>query len=244
MQCLYHFVASDNMKKEFIDGLIVGTIITILLISFMEYARQTRPRLTGFENARSYGCMMLQRQNCKVSTDSIILENFDSDKDGKIDDKDTLFELCKNYFGAETESKCKVICGCPSEQNKECVDSDGGINYYVRGELSGICKPGIPCGVWADNCLNETTLLEYYCDNLNGEQYNCLDGCKDGTCLDKCDNICRNRGFVFGVCKSGSGVIANCNDVITGVGIGQTGDCKLEGTVGGVWKTCCCSSGE
>ena len=70
--------------------------------------------------------------------------------------------------------------------NETCEDSDGGINYYVKG-FANPCpcyEPPCPtCGVWADTCLNEKILLEYSCDNLNGEAYNCPQGCQDGACL-------------------------------------------------------------
>lgn len=70
------------------------------------------------------------------------------------------------------------------EQN--CTETDGGANYYVMGSANPCPCHGNncpTCGIWADKCLNETTLLEYSCDNLNGEQYNCPNGCKDGACI-------------------------------------------------------------
>jgi len=58
--------------------------------------------------------------------------------------------------------------------------------------------------------------------------------------LDSCDTTCKSEGYDIGICKSGSGVIVNCSGVIGGLNVGQTEDCKLEGTSGGGWKTCCC----
>lgn len=70
--------------------------------------------------------------------------------------------------------------------DETCEDSDGGVNYYVRG-FTNPChctEPPCPtCGAWIDKCLDENTLLEYSCDNLNGEQYVCPNGCEDGACL-------------------------------------------------------------
>lgn len=71
-----------------------------------------------------------------------------------------------------------------AEQN--CTETDGGVNYYVMGSANPCPCHGNncpTCGIWADKCLNETTLLEYSCDNLNGEQYNCPNGCEDGACI-------------------------------------------------------------
>lgn len=70
--------------------------------------------------------------------------------------------------------------------NQTCEDSDGGKNYYVRGIANPCpCHGELcpECGMWVDKCLNESTLLEYSCDNLDGEQYTCPYGCEDGTCL-------------------------------------------------------------
>ena len=108
------------MKREFIYGLIVGTIITILLIASMEYTRQTRPRdLLNAEGAKNVACGILIRSNCNISTSSILFDGsikflykFDANKDGIVDSKDTLFELCKNYYGIETDANCKKLCGC------------------------------------------------------------------------------------------------------------------------------------
>ena len=68
---------------------------------------------------------------------------------------------------------------------KTCEDSDGGVNYYMKGFANPcLCseEPCPSCGSWIDYCLNETTLLEYSCENLNGEQYNCPNGCENGAC--------------------------------------------------------------
>ncbi len=91
---------------------------------------------------------------------------------------------------------------CPETR---CKDSDGGKNYYVKG-ITDPCycteKPCPTCGAWADKCLDESTLLEYSCDNLNGEKYACPNGCKDGACVkeDKCssDSDCE---LVFSSCS-------------------------------------------
>lgn len=69
-----------------------------------------------------------------------------------------------------------------------CIDSDGGLNYYKRGSLSGICKEPATCGVWVDSCKDNETLYEYTCDNLNGVEYECPKGCTDGACIKKNDS--------------------------------------------------------
>ena len=84
--------------------------------------------------------------------------------------------------------KCKCVvnqCIYQAEQNgdEDCEDSDGGLNYYVQGHLQNMCAPGSLCGIWADQCLNEKTLLEYTCNDLNGVEINCSVGCENGACI-------------------------------------------------------------
>ncbi len=87
--------------------------------------------------------------------------------------------------GAATAGTVTNITNVTNSTNLNCTDSDGGKNYYLKG-FANPCpcfEPPCPtCGVWADNCLNESTLLEYSCENLNGEEYYCPHGCKDGAC--------------------------------------------------------------
>ena len=64
----------------------------------------------------------------------------------------------------------------------ECIDSDGGQNYYVQGDVEN--GPAI---TGADYCYNENQLKEYYCENtdLKVEVYDCPEGCEDGVCISK-----------------------------------------------------------
>ena len=67
----------------------------------------------GLETIRDKACNELEKSDCNVSTYSILIKDFDANKDGKIDSTDTLFELCKNYYGLNTDSDCKNTgCGC------------------------------------------------------------------------------------------------------------------------------------
>jgi hypothetical protein len=73
---------------------------------------------------------------------------------------------------------------CASSEVPTCKDSDGGKDYYEKGEiyLSGM-------GSRVDKC-DGSTLLEYYCDEcLKGlpcnyaKNYECPNGCRDGACI-------------------------------------------------------------
>ncbi len=59
-----------------------------------------------------------------------------------------------------------------------CMDTDGGKNYYLQGNVYGSFPRG-------DVCLSAKTLMEFYCDsgewtNIN---YVCPEGCYKGACL-------------------------------------------------------------
>lgn len=75
---------------------------------------------------------------------------------------------------------------CPQQQ---CTDSDGGIEYYVKGVIDGLSGSGKK-GRTEDSCSNlvdgkSSTLDEHYCsgDVIKGTTYNCPFGCFDGACL-------------------------------------------------------------
>jgi hypothetical protein len=109
----------------------------------------------------------------------------------------TYEDLCYNY-GDLTEYSCdgfdiisEVIelpdehtCedGAFVEVEQECVDTDGGSDYYVKGETTGIIGGEIL--TYEDLCYNYGDLVEYSCDGLNinsevvikPEGYTCEDG--------------------------------------------------------------------
>ncbi|MEM3113509.1 MAG: LamG-like jellyroll fold domain-containing protein, partial [Candidatus Pacearchaeota archaeon] len=68
--------------------------------------------------------------------------------------------------------------GCSSTCQHECIDSDGGINYYLRGNTS---KGNV---TYTDYCTNSTTILEFYCNNniIQNIQSSCTNGCSQGEC--------------------------------------------------------------
>jgi len=74
-----------------------------------------------------------------------------------------------------------------NQTNTNCIDSDGGINYYKKGNLTLINK-GITSTDW---CEDSRFIRELYCgysrdDNLflgYESRFNCQYGCKDGACI-------------------------------------------------------------
>ena len=81
-----------------------------------------------------------------------------------------------------------------------CTASNGGINYYVGGVVTG------PYGSQTDTCLSDgKTLEEYYCSgsNISMSTYVCTNGCSNGYCLPavctgfgqtSCGSSCCNSG--------------------------------------------------
>jgi hypothetical protein len=88
------------------------------------------------------------------------------------------------YSNPPCEAPCKVGT-CPKDCNQnKCTDSDGGIDYYVKGETA-VCPTtgnGV-CTAAADSCSGNY-LNEFYCNgnSISSLTYNCLNGCLDGAC--------------------------------------------------------------
>ncbi|NIM47271.1 MAG: hypothetical protein GTN40_03895 [Candidatus Aenigmarchaeota archaeon] len=110
--------------KDFIKGFVIGLafacLIIFLLIRFSYEYHMSRifASIPSEERAKVKYCSILlrTRNGCNilynVSTNSIFIEDFDANRNGELDDKDTLFELCKNYYGAISDCECKKVCGC------------------------------------------------------------------------------------------------------------------------------------
>ena len=79
----------------------------------------------------------------------------------------------------------------------ECIDSDGGKNYYVRGYGTGEDENGYYYDNVLEGCINvpfpqgdlvneSDYLAEFYCENnlLKFDIHTCPNGCEEGTCLE------------------------------------------------------------
>ncbi|MEN7981874.1 MAG: hypothetical protein ABFQ65_00310, partial [Nanoarchaeota archaeon] len=67
-----------------------------------------------------------------------------------------------------------------AENSSICSDSDGGLNYDVKGEAN---KEGF--GSTEDFCVNDIKLSEALCNNDGNPanaQYDCPNGCSNGAC--------------------------------------------------------------
>ena len=74
-----------------------------------------------------------------------------------------------------------------------CMDSDNGLNYYVKGDATGFEVDGETHSTFEDYCANSPTydteynLVEQYCkgDYVYADFYTCPNGCEDGACIDE-----------------------------------------------------------
>jgi len=99
--------------------------------------------------------------------------------------------ICEGKFLSLNSYSCPNGCqngACiSSNQTTTCTDSDVGLNYYVKGNLTTSASPGTN---FEDYCLypNAYSLIERHClDNQNPNnftvQYECPYGCQDGACV-------------------------------------------------------------
>ena len=68
-----------------------------------------------------------------------------------------------------------------------CTDSDGGLNYYVKGVLS------VGDNTYSDVCADSNFVKEYFCDNPPSyyDNYYCPNGCLNGACVNNgTSNLC------------------------------------------------------
>jgi len=120
-----------NVFQKILILLVLVIIITavslVLVIKPKEIENYATTQIS-LENVKGSGCEILLRNNCKDSTNSILINNFDADKDGNVNNTgtgkgdcqttqgDNLFMLCKCYYNVnyydDEEENCKVFCGC------------------------------------------------------------------------------------------------------------------------------------
>ena len=89
------------------------------------------------------------------------------------------------YVGPKTRAKLNALYACASSAPKTCVDSDSGLNYYLKGQASiPVDGPGHNPQSLDDECQGNT-LTEAYCSNggITSTSYVCSNGCLNGACV-------------------------------------------------------------
>ena len=95
-----------------------------------------------------------------------------------------------------------------------CVDTEGGKDYYNKGETTGYTQGVNQVYTSKDMCLmdgqNNADLQETWCENnkVHVERYNCQNGCKDGSCIKESTKICTD---------SDGGINYNTAGTVTGI---------------------------
>ena len=135
---------------------------------------------------------------------------------------------------------CGGVCGtCENGKNcingnciTTCVDSDGGLNYTIEGNITQY-----PSGSYfLDICANNTSniLIETICKNgsiSSEEHHDCtLDGmiCKGRVCINSCiPKTCSQLGKTCGGVSDGCGGSLNCGSCASGSSC-QDGACIAE----------------
>jgi hypothetical protein len=100
--------------------------------------------------------------------------------------------VCKNpgtkkaFCKLAPEAEVVVDCGVKGSCSKgecitpgSCYDKDNGLNYDKSSRVVGDVE------YKDDTCLNETTLIEYFCDDANlidSVEYDCPRGCEYNAC--------------------------------------------------------------
>jgi hypothetical protein len=92
--------------------------------------------------------------------------------------------------GSENINNCEEDCNI----TLECTDSDGGINYDIRGHAT---RPGQ--GAW-DMCVDSERVSESYCDAndlISHTTYTCPIACEDGVCTDNPTCVDSDKGVNY-----------------------------------------------
>ncbi len=130
-----------------------------------------------------------------------LIEHTENCDDGNLNNNDGCSISCQ----VENGWACS---GIPSvcSRNIICSDSDGGLNYYLKGNVSGNIGSGYPDGLafYPDLCLNSTSLIERYCTTSFTNfsfGYTCSSEgkvCQDGACVSvSCSVNLQNNTFAW-----------------------------------------------
>ena len=119
------------------------------------------------------------------------------------------FERRGISLGCLEHSDCAEDAACSTEgQCVECVETDDGRDAFVKGILSGVSVEGIEFEESEDTCSGPNTLVEYYCNTLNGNTfayenrgYSCGASCEEGRCIEcSIDTDCESGNCNEGRC--------------------------------------------
>lgn len=157
---------------------------------------------------------------------------------------------CSGIYIYDEVIECENGCsnGACINETTTCTDSDGGIDYYVKGNVTGITKDGdayeredvCQKDLYPDNPNLLNTIEERYCSvgTFGTYHYVCPNGCQDGVCVSGA-TVCSD-GTSYGQCSTtkpkycaNGTFVDNCE--ICGC---DNGSCQSGSCVGGVYTEC------
>jgi len=100
-----------SLPTEVVVVVVLAVVVLIAILALFTGVFNPSVQGISLEAAKNLACQSLLSTGCDSST-NIRIENFDANKDGKLDAADTLAELCKNYYSKTTDADCQQFCGC------------------------------------------------------------------------------------------------------------------------------------
>jgi hypothetical protein len=182
------------------DGSVTGTDLSIVS-SKTTIDPETGKRVTNEELEASEEVVAV------ICEDSDLNDTFSK---GYVSYEDVSWDACLNFsFLNEMEcvnntpSSMFVLCengcldgACRSSPAFSCLDSDGGVNFTSKGFLNAT-----GFGLLEDSCLDNNTILEYYCDSNSALNVSFDCDCFGGECsveLAWCDGADIDQDGVVG----------------------------------------------
>lgn len=113
-----------NLKKLLFSCTLANILSYIFIFEYVAFsyeislqiaARRHRENLnTFFERVEllGIGCAKLKSLGCEKVNVSDVVMDIDVNKDGFINENDTLFEVCKKFYNIRSEIECKKLCHC------------------------------------------------------------------------------------------------------------------------------------
>ena len=132
----------------------------------------------GVFGSCSFGPFDPNQDSCDTS--QIVMENY-------CDVNDIGIPICRIH-GFYCPFGCSGgVCLPGNETASYCTDTDGGVNYYVRGTANLTSATNITGSAFTDTCIGHG-LTEVSCANAPNvaimfQKYFCPDGCSDGACI-------------------------------------------------------------
>jgi hypothetical protein len=147
---------------------VIAVIILLALIAMYFSGFGPFSKTVGLEGVRGDACRRLVQENgCRVTTNTIEIDNFDANRNNAMNPgntalganfwttttcpgtpvtvpEDNLAALCRCYYGLDSESACRGLCGCA-----------GGVSGGGGGTSGASSPSGCPGGITP--CADPTT---------------------------------------------------------------------------------------